>query len=32
VGIKALMTDAMIVAKNKGYDVFNALNLLEVGG
>ncbi|GAX73599.1 hypothetical protein CEUSTIGMA_g1050.t1 [Chlamydomonas eustigma] len=29
VSIKDLMTDAMIVAKNKGYDVFNALNLLE---
>ena len=28
--IKQLMQDIMIMAHSKGYDVFNALNLLEV--
>ena len=28
--IQHLMSDAMVLARNDGYDVFNALNLLEV--
>ena len=28
--IQDLMSDALILARNDGYDVFNALNLLEV--
>lgn len=29
VGLKALMTDALIMAKKKNYDVFNALDLMD---
>ena len=29
VPLKSLMQDALILAKNKGYDVFNALDLLQ---
>ena len=27
--LKALMQDALIIAKNKGYDVFNALDMMD---
>jgi hypothetical protein len=30
--MKQLLHDAMILARAKGYDVFNALDLLQVGG
>ncbi|KAF4736787.1 glycylpeptide N-tetradecanoyltransferase, partial [Perkinsus olseni] len=29
VSLKQLMSDALVLAKQKGYDVFNALNLMD---
>ena len=30
--LKQLVNDAMILARDKGYDVFNALDLMQVRG